>query len=206
MLAIHGDDKGLVLPPKIVENKIVIIPILFKNTSEDVLKFSKNIQKKLKKFGVIFDCREDYSAGWKFNEWELKGIPIRLEVGPKDVEKDQVVLVRRDTGEKSFVKVSNLNKEVSVMLEHIQNNLFLKAKKFLENSIVDVKTISELKKIISECKLGKANWCGNPACEENIKDKTGAKSLNSELSKKGSGKCFACEAKAKFVTYFGKSY
>jgi len=206
MLAIHGDDKGVILPPKIASNKVVVVPILFKKDNEKILKAGKGIHNKLKKFGAIFDDREDYSAGWKFNEWELKGIPIRLEIGPKDVAKKQVVLVRRDTGEKKFVKISKINEEITGTLNDIQDNLFEKAKKFLESSITNVKNVNDLKKAVSSGKIGKANWCGSAECEENIKDKTSAKSLNSEIDGKASGKCFACEAKAKFITYFGKSY
>jgi len=206
MLAIHGDDKGLVLPPKIATDKIVIVPILFRKDNKKILESAKEVYKKLKKFGVILDDREDYSVGWKFNEWELKGIPLRIEIGPKDIEKKQVVIVRRDNGEKHFVKLSNLNREVSNLLNKIQEDLYNKAKIFLDNSIRDVNNISDLKRIVDSKGLGKANWCGNSTCEENIKDKTSAKSLNSDLKLKGKGKCFACEAKAKFVTYFGKSY
>jgi len=206
MLAMHGDDKGVVLPPKVAVHKAVIVPILFKKESTKVLKAAKEISKKLKKFNVIFDDREDYSAGWKFNEWELKGIPVRVEIGPKDVANKQVVLVRRDTGEKKSVKISSVDSEVGKLLDLIQKDLFTRAKKFLESSIVDVKDVSELKKIVDSKKIGKVNWCGNSACEENIKDKTSAKSLNSEFKLKGKGNCFACSSDAKFVTYFGRSY
>ncbi|MBT6995613.1 proline--tRNA ligase [Candidatus Woesearchaeota archaeon] len=207
MLAIHGDDKGLVLPPKIATNKIVVVPILFKNKSEKVMKFSKDIFKKLKKFSPIFDDREDYSAGWKFNEWELKGIPLRLEVGPKDVEKKQVVLVRRDTGEKEFVKVGKVVDRITSLLVEIQKDMFEKAKKYLDRSIISVDSIKKLKDVVEEGWIGKVEWCGNVKCEANIKDKTSAKSLNSSFDEKPkTGKCFACEAEAKFVTYFAKSY
>ncbi len=206
MFAVHGDDKGLIIPPKIATEKVVIVPILFKNKSEKVLKSSKEIFKKLKKFSPVFDDRTDYSAGWKFNEWELKGIPVRIEIGPKDVEKKHVVLVRRDTGEKEFVKISDVSKRVEQLLDQIQSDMFDKAKKSLKDSIVSVSSIADLKKAVNSKKLGKTNWCGNPACEENVKDKTGAKSLNSEFDGNASGKCFACEAESEFVTYFGKSY
>ncbi len=206
MLAIHGDDKGLVLPPKIALNKVVIVPILFKKDKERVLKVAKEINKKLKKYDAILDDREDYSVGWKFNEWELKGVPVRVEVGPNDVKKKQVVLVRRDTSEKKFVKIKDVDKEVKKILEDIQESLFLEAKKHLEGSIVKVKNISELKKAVNSKKIGKANWCGLKKCEENIKHKTSAKSLNSEFDAKVKGKCFACETEAKYSTYFGKSY
>jgi prolyl-tRNA synthetase len=206
IIAIHGDDKGLVIPPKIAPNKVVIVPIIFKKDKEKVLKKARELKKKLSKYDVILDDRDDHSAGWKFNEWELKGIPIRIEIGPKDINKKQVILVRRDTNEKKVAKISDVNKEVSRLLDDIQNNLYLRSKKFLENSIVSVKNISELKKQVNNTKIGKANWCGNVMCEENIKDKTGAKSLNSEFNKKGKGKCFACDKEAEFITYFGKSY
>jgi prolyl-tRNA synthetase family I len=206
MVGVHGDDKGLVLPPKVAPNKVVVIPIIFKKDKDKVLKVAKEIKRKLGKYNSVLDDREDYSAGWKFNEWEQKGIPIRIEIGPRDVSKKQVVLVRRDTSDKKIVKISNLDKEIKKTLEDIQNNLFSKAKKLLENSITNVKNITELKKVVNSGKIGKANWCGVKGCEENIKDKTGAKSLNSELNKKGTGMCFACKAKAKYVTYFGKSY
>jgi len=206
MFAIHGDDKGIVLPPKIAPNKVVLIPILFTKTKDKVMKVAKDIEKKLKKYDGILDDREDYSAGWKFNEWELKGIPIRLELGPKDVEKKQAVIVRRDSGEKIVVKLKDLNSSIDKVLEDIQSSLFEKAKKALYDSIEEVGMISELKKTISKKKIGKTNWCGNVTCEENIKNKTGTKSLNSEFNSKGAGKCFACEANAEFVTYFGKSY
>lgn len=206
MIAIHGDDKGLVLPPKVAQDKVVVVPIIFKKDKDKVLKAAKGVYSKLKKFGAILDDRDDYSAGWKFNEWELKGIPIRIEIGPRDVAKKQVVLVRRDSGEEKIVKVGVVSKEVDKVLNDIQENLYNKAKKVLDKSIVNVKTISDLKKVVNSKKIGKTNWCGVVGCEENIKDKTGAKSLNSELDKKGKGKCFACATQAKFVTYFGKSY
>ena len=206
MFAVHGDDKGLVLPPKVAPNKVVVVPIIFKKENEKILDSAKEVYKKLKKFGAIFDDREDYSAGWKFNEWELKGIPLRVEIGPKDILKKKVVLVRRDNGEKKVVKVANVDKEVNRVLGDIQWDLFNKAKKNLEKSVVNVQNIKELKEVVDNRNLGMAEWCGSKECEENIKDKTGAKSLNSDLKLKGKGQCFACAAKAKFVTYFGKSY
>jgi prolyl-tRNA synthetase len=205
-LAIHGDDKGLVLPPNIAPNKIVVIPIFFKKNKKEVLKFARDIKNKLKKHGVIFDERENYSPGWKFNEWELKGIPIRIEIGPNDVKNKQVVLVRRDNGVKKIIKINKLISEVNLILDSIQKNLYDKAKKSLKSKIIKVKNIKECKEVINNNKICKVNWCGDVKCEENIKNKTGSKSLNSEFNGKFSGKCFACASKAKYVTYFGKSY
>src|SRR3989338_5455088 len=115
----HGDDKGLVLPPKIAKKKIVIVPIIFKEKNAKITKKADEINKKLSEFSSFVDSREEYSAGWKFNEWEMKGIPIRIEIGPRDVEKKQVVLVRRDSGKKEIVKESQLVKKVPKVLDDI---------------------------------------------------------------------------------------
>lgn len=209
MVAVHGDDKGLVLPPKIAPNKVVIVPILFKDSGKKVLKKAGQLKNKLDKYGVILDDRGDYNPGWKFNEWELKGIPIRIELGPKDLIKKHVVLVRRDTGEKEFVKFDKISTRVGKVLEDIQKNLYNNASKSLKNSIVKVKDFAGLKKAVKNGKICSADWCGNVACEENIKDKTsGVKSLNIPFGQEGKkfGKCAFCKANAKYMAYFGKSY
>ena len=135
MIIFHGDDNGLVIPPRAAYNKVVIIPILFKKGKEEVMKAANQIEKDLSNFNPILDEREGYTAGWKFHDWELKGMPIRIEIGPKDVEKKQAVLVRRDTNEKEFVKLSKLKSRVKELLDKIQDNLFKKAKEFLDSSI-----------------------------------------------------------------------
>lgn len=208
MYAIHGDDKGLVIPPKMAPNKVVIVPILFKDTKAKVLKKAKELKKKLEKYDVILDERDDYSPGWKFNEWELKGIPVRLELGPRDLKKGSVMLVRRDTGEKEIVKFSGLDKKIKSVLDDIQKNMFEKAKKFLKSNIVDVKSFAEFKKAIKSGKFVKANWCGKVGCEENIKFETGgAKTLNIPFSQpKKLSKCVYCGKEGKHFLYFGKSY
>jgi len=207
MIAIHGDDKGLVLPPKVAPIQVAIVPILFEKDKAKILKKAKEIKSKLKGFEVYLDDREDYSPGWKFNEWELKGVPVRIEIGPKDLAKKQVVLVRRDTLKKEAVKITSLNKKVKQVLEDIQKNLLLKAEKFLKSQIKDAKNLNELKKVIKEGKIAKTNWCGEMGCEDNIKFKTGgAKSLNIPFKQKAKGNCVQCSKKAKAITYFAKSY
>ncbi len=208
MFAVHGDDKGLILPPKIAQTQIVIIPIIFPKTKAKTLKTCQKIKEKLSKnFSVHLDDREDYSPGWKFNEWEVKGIPLRIEIGPKDLKKNQVTLVRRDTGEKQSMSISKVEKTVGPLLDKIQKTLYQKAKSSLKKGIVKVKNLSEAKKQINSKKIISALWCGTSGCEENIKDKTGAKSLNSPLKQpKVSGECFACSKKAVSWFYFGKSY
>lgn len=203
----HSDNSGLILPPKVAENKVVIIPLIFKGKEKEVLKKSDEIFKKLKKFKPILDNSEDYSPGYKFSEYELKGIPLRIEIGPRDLEKGVVTLVRRDTKEKSESKVKDLSKDVSKVLDEIQKDLFLKAKKRMEDSTIEVKSKEEFEKAVKNKKLIKMNWCGETACEEKIKEKTGATTRCVLLEKeKANGNCPFCDKKALEVMYFSKSY
>lgn len=206
LIAMHSDDNGLVIPPKLAETQVVIIPIIFDKTKEKVMKKANEIFKSLKDYRIYLDSREDYSAGWKFNEYELKGVPIRIEIGPRDIEKSQVILVRRDTLKKETVKIKDLNKKIEKTLNEIHNNLYNKAKKFLNESIVNVKNINDMKKVINSGKIAKVNWCLAVKCEETIKEKTEAKSLNISLTEKNSGKCFNCGNKVNGLAYFAKSY
>ncbi|MBW2977922.1 proline--tRNA ligase [Candidatus Woesearchaeota archaeon] len=209
IVMVHGDNNGLVLPPKIAPTQVVIVPILFDKTKEEVLKQCKELKNQLSiKFDVELDDREEYTPGWKFNEWELKGVPIRLEIGPKDLDKGQVVLVRRDTGEKSFSKLSNhVAKDVQKLLEDIEMSLFSKAQTFLKESTVEVTKWNEFLKAIKDKKLVKANFCGDAECEDWIKDKTGgASSRCIPFDSKPEGKCIHCDKEAKVVAYFSKSY
>ena len=208
MVAIHSDDKGLVLPPKLAENKLVIIPILFDDTKQKVLKVTNEIYKKLEKFSPILDDREGYTPGWKFNEWELKGMPIRIEIGPRDLKEKSVTILRRDTLKKEKVKLSNLNKYIEKTLEDIQSNLYRKAEKLLKDNITAVDTLDKFKKAIDSKKIVFAPWCESVKCEQSIKEKTSAKALNMPLKQpnmKGK-KCVSCGKEAKLMLYFGKSY
>ncbi len=208
MFAVHGDDKGLVLPPRIAPIQVVIVPILFDKTKEKVLKKAKEIQKSLEEVRVELDDREGYSPGWKFNEWELKGVPIRIEIGPKDLEKNQVILVRRDTGKKETVPIKNAEKVIKETLEVIQENLFKNSKNFIERNLEKVETIEELKKALDKKKIALAPWCGIRECEDLIKDQTGgAKILNIPFDQpKKIGKCVWCKKEGKKVAYVGKTY
>ncbi len=206
MVATHGDDKGLVIPPAVSPIQVVIVPIIFEKEKNKVLKKASEIKNMLNDFRVHLDDR-DYSSGWKFHEWELKGVPIRLEIGPKDLAKNQTVLVRRDTQKKEFVKLSALNKKVKNVLEDIQKSILSKARKFLKDHISDAKNIEEAKSLIEEGKIVRANWCGDEGCEEEIKAKTnGAKTLNISEKEKPRGNCFNCKKPAKAVVYIAKSY
>ncbi|MBT4935274.1 proline--tRNA ligase [Candidatus Woesearchaeota archaeon] len=209
LIGIHGDDKGLVLPPSLASTQVVIVPILFDDSRAKVLKEVENVKKKLEKkgFSVYVDDREGYSPGWKFNEWEVKGIPLRIEIGPKDVANKKVMVARRDTGEKKAVSTSTVEKEVDTLLQNMQKSMLQKAETILKTSIVEVKTMKEAEKQIQNKKIVFAPWCSTKECEEQFKDKTGAKSLNSPFKQPSiSGKCFACKEKATTWFYFGKSY
>jgi prolyl-tRNA synthetase len=204
---VHGDDKGLVLPPRIAPVQVIIVPIYDNRTKEKVLKEGEKLKKRLdSKFSVHFDDRDVYSPGWKFNEWELKGVPLRLEIGPKDIRKRQVVLVRRDTGIKKPVKEKDLVKSIERTLGLIQENLYKNARKFLSDNVKFARTFRELEKLIKNKNMVEAYWCGNEKCEEKIKEKTGATiRCIKEGSAKKEGKCI-CGKRSRTIAYFAKAY
>ncbi|MEA3414226.1 MAG: proline--tRNA ligase [Nanoarchaeota archaeon] len=208
LIMTHSDDKGLILPPKIAENKIVIIPLLFKGKEKKVLEKAKEIKKQLNKFNPILDDSEDYSPGYKFSEYELKGTPLRIEIGPRDLENQEIILVRRDTKEKKPIKIKNLTKEIPKILELMQNELFGKAKKRMESETIEIKTKEEFKKAIKNKKLIKMSWCNERNCEKNIKDQTGATTRCILLNEttKPTENCPFCNKKSKCIMYFSKSY
>lgn len=203
----HSDDKGLVLPPKVAENKVVIVPIIFEDSKAKVLKKCEEILDDLKEFSPILDDRAEYSAGYKFNNWELKGIPIRIEIGPKDIDKDQVVMVRRDNLKKEFVKIKDVKKELTKLLETMQHDLFEQAKKQLKNSIIDVENYDEFKKALENKKLIHAFWCEKDECELKIKEETGATTRCITFDEQEhKGKCVYCGKQAHTKIYFSRSY
>ncbi|MBT4351124.1 proline--tRNA ligase [archaeon] len=208
MIITHGDDKGLVMPPKVAPIQVVIVPILFDKTKKKVLKEANNIKKKLDDFKIKLDDRTDYTPGWKYNEWELKGVPIRIEFGPRDLENNQAMLVRRDTGDKKAVKLNDIEKEVKKMLDKIQKNLYETAQKRIENSIEKVKNWDEFKTATSQKKWIKAMHCGDAKCEKKIKDETNGVKTNCipfDQPKK-LGKCVKCGKDGKYEILFAKSY
>lgn len=172
----HGDDKGLRLPPKVAPHQIVVIPISRNDEQRSSIeKYLNPILDELKSKGVRVnvDWREE-SPGFKFNDWEMKGVPIRMEIGPRDIESNQAVLVRRDTGEKSFVKIENISKTVEELLNSIHKNLFAEAKEFMQANTHKVDSYVEFKKIIDEGGFVRCGWDGTSETELKIKDETGA--------------------------------
>jgi len=206
IVLMHGDDKGLVLPPKIAPNKAVIVPILFEETREKVLAKAKEIAKKLKKYDALVDERDEYTPGFKFNEWELKGVPIRIEIGPKDLENNSVILVRRDNGEKKTVKIDNIAKEIKQTLNDIQKSLFDKAKKFLDSHVAEVDSYEQLKQETAKGNMAVANHCGSVECEEEIKTDTNGITTRAVMPGKAEGSCIKCGKKAEYKVYFARNY
>ncbi|CRG97707.1 proline--tRNA ligase, putative [Plasmodium gallinaceum] len=228
MIMTHGDDKGLVLPPNVSKYKAVIVPILYKNTDENLVhSYCKDIEKVLKnaQINCIFDDRSLYSPGYKFNHWELRGIPIRIEVGPKDIQNNSCVFVRRDNNEKTNVKKESVLLEAQQMLVDIHKNLFLKAKKKLDESIVKVTNFSEVMDALNKKKMILAPWCEDITTEDEIKKETQRLSLNqtnTETTLSGAmkplcipldqppilpnTKCFWSGKPAKRWCLFGRSY
>lgn len=208
---VHGDDKGLVLPPKIAPVQVVIVPIPYKNLEADQISTkTKEIFRKLHEKGieVVLDDRPEYTPGWKFNEWELKGVPIRIEIGPRDIKQKQVTLARRDTHTKTAVKENETVETTEKMLQEIQDDLFNKAKKYLTSNTFTAQNYDEFKKTLTE-KGGfiKASWCGDSKCEETIKEETGATIRLIPLEKeKTFSKCVRCGQEAKETVYFARSY
>lgn len=205
---VHGDDRGLKLPPKIAPIQAVIVPILGKE-SETVLNKARELYSILnKEIKTELDDRNEYTPGWKFNEWEMKGVPVRIEIGPRDIKNEQVVFVRRDTGEKITVSESELLPRLKSLLDEIQANMFRQAQVFLNENIREVDNFDEFKQIIDE-KRGfiKAHWCGNTECEKKVKEETGATLRCIPFSKETiSGKCIVCDKQSDTVAYFAKSY
>ena len=209
LIMVHGDDRGLVLPPRLAPTQVVIVPILTKKDRERVLEAVGALENELKEsLRVKLDDREEYSPGWKFNDWEMRGVPLRIEVGPRDLDKDHVVLARRDTGEKEFVSRSDLPRRLPQLLEQIQNDMFNRALEFQKANTRTGLDYEEFKRVMEEERgFFVASWCGNPDCEETIKNDTKAtiRCLPFDMEPEHET-CLACGEKAKEVACFARAY
>jgi prolyl-tRNA synthetase len=204
---VHGDDRGLIMPPKIAPYKAVIVPIIFKGKEKIVNDKAKEIYEKLKKdFEVKLDNR-DKTAGEKFYDWEIKGVPIRIEIGPKDIEKNQVVFVRRDNQEKNPVKLSEIEKNLSKTLEEIQKNLLRKSRKMLNDQLVYADSIKKIKTNLENGKISIVHWCNDSVCYNKIsKIEEGLEGFGTDLKEVSEGKCIICQKKTKTKLYVSKTY
>ena len=205
IIMVHGDDSGLVLPPRVAPVQVMVIPIQQKK--EGILDKAYELRDKLGAFRVKVDD-SDKSPGWKFSEQEMRGIPVRVEIGPKDMEAGHAVLVRRDTREKKIVDIENIEAEVSALLETIQQDMFDRAKAHRDANTHVAHDWDEFTDIL-EHKQGfvKAMWCGETECEEAIKEETGASTRCMPFVQESIGEtCVHCKKPAKTMIYFGKAY
>lgn len=203
----HGDNNGLVLPPAVAPVQVAVIPIA--QHKEGVLQKAENIKAALLEMGIraVTDS-SDQSPGWKFAEHEMRGVPLRLEVGPKDIEKNQCVLVRRDTREKLFVSLDNLAEKVQETLSLIHGGIYEKAQKARKEKTFDAKTINELEKILqTQTGFVRAMWCGDEACETALKERFSISSRCIPFTQeKISDKCIVCQKPADTLVYWGSAY
>ncbi len=206
VIMVHGDNSGLVLPPRIAPTQVVIVPVM--QQKEGVLEKANEVKEKLSKIASVMLDDSDKSPGWKFSEHEMRGIPVRVELGPRDIANNQAVLARRDTGERITVSLDSIAEEVTKLLDDIQSSLLEKARKHRDAHTYTATSMEEFEKIIKETPgFIKAMWCGDEACELEIKEKTGATSRCMPFEQEEiSDKCVCCGKKAKTMVYWGKAY
>ena len=206
----HGDDQGLILPPKVAPIQVVIVPI-YKNDAEKgrVLETVTRIEQELKNFRIKIDVREEVTPGYKFNDWEMRGVPLRIEIGPKDVEKGTVALARRDRPGregKSFVPQAQIAAQIAEMLAEVQSSLLERARSFRVANTHDVTSYDELARVVQD---GWAYgwWCGSAECEAKVKEETKATTRCIPLDQpEGSGKCAVCGETASQKVIFARAY
>jgi prolyl-tRNA synthetase len=210
LIMVHGDDKGLVLPPQVAPVQVVIVPIHKDKDAELVKGKAGEIESELKKADIRahMDGRDEYTSGWKFNEWEMKGVPLRINIGPRDIEKGQVEFVRRDTKEKMQGDRAKLVDTATLLLAKIQESMLARAKAFLNENISRPVAYSEFKSII-EGRGGfvMAGWCGREECESEIKEETGADIRVLPFEQKDRpAKCIYCGQDSKKAAIFARAY
>ena len=203
----HGDNNGLVLPPRVAPIQVVIIPVA--QHKEGVIEANRAVMERLQRAGFRVKMDDsDQSPGWKFAEYEMKGVPLRRELGPKDMEKTQCVLVRRDSGEKVFVSLDGIEQTVAEMLDAIHDGLYAKAKRNLDENTYACASLEEVKeKMEARGGFAKTMWCGDQACELKMKDEAGVSSRCIPLEQEHLGDtCAICGRPAKHMVYWGVAY
>ncbi len=206
IIMVHGDDSGLVLPPKVAPIQLVIVPV--QQHVEGVLDKAYELKERLSKVCRVKVDDSDKMPGWKFSEHEMRGVPLRLEVGPKDIQKNQVVLVKRENREKLFVSMDELETKVPELLEEIQNSLYNKALALREAKTFKAETLDEMETILNDTQgFIKAMWCGDGECEKTVKERMAATARCIPFEQeKISEKCVCCGKEAKHMVYWGRAY
>ncbi len=208
LIMVHSDERGLKMPPRVAPIQAVIVPVA--SHKEGVIEKATELYNKLKRVGVRvkLDDRTTVSPGFKFNEWELKGVPLRIEIGPRDIENNVAVVARRDECTKDTVNLDTIDTTVMDLLDTIQQNMFDKALKYREEHTVEALDFETFEKHISSGSgFVRAMWCGDEKCEKDIKEKTGATTRCAPFEQKElSDVCVHCGEKAKKMMYFAKAY
>ncbi len=210
LIMVHGDDRGLIIPPRVAPLQTVLVPIITKKMREEVLRRAKEITSHLAGQGIRIhlDDREEYSPGWKFNQWEMKGVPVRLELGPRDLENEQVILVRRHDGSRETILLNELSSRLPLLLENVQSALFERARTFLQQNTHHCRDYRQFAGMIEEKRgLYLVPWCGDPECENKIKNDTRATIRCIPFGLTPAGKeCLVCGKPAVYPVYLGRSY
>ena len=209
LIMTHGDDNGLIVPPKLAPLQTVIVPIWREETRAEVLDFAEKVRKQLQaKFSVHLDDRDQYKPGYKFTEWEVQGIPLRIEIGPRDVAANQVTLVRRDTREKTAVALNGVVEQVRLQLDAIQQSLFERALKMRQGNTREAEKLAELAETLDKSGgFVEAHWCGSAECEAKVKEATKATIRNIPFDReKEDGECLVCAKKSDGRVIFARAY
>jgi prolyl-tRNA synthetase len=205
----HGDDRGLVLPPRIAPTQVVIIPIFYKETDQkDISGEVRHLSSQLEQIGIrtLIDDRAQYTPGWKYHEWEMKGVPLRVEIGPKDIQAKQVTVVRRDSREKMAINRSDAKERINGILSDIQNHLYERARKSLDSLTTTVADMKSFRKILEEKGGFIKAFLSDESCEEKVKIETGATVRVVPMKTTTKGNCVYCGADNSSEVYFARSY
>lgn len=210
LIMVHGDDRGLALPPKVAPTQVILIPIGPAKAREQVLARANELYGELKAAGIRIrmDAREEFTPGWKFNEYEMRGVPLRLELGPRDIQNNAAVVVRRDTGEKLTISQEGIADTVRALLDEIQRNMYQKALQFRAEHTFEAETLADLAGILEE-KMGfvLAGWCGDAACEAKVKEETRATARNIPFDPPAKKeRCLVCGQEARHTVWFARAY
>jgi prolyl-tRNA synthetase len=212
LIMTHSDDKGLVLPPRIAPTEVVIVPIFKNDTKDAVVAFTRKLRDSLAPgFRVVLDDDDQNTPGWKFSEYELQGVPLRVEAGPRDMEKGQVVAVRRDTGEKIPVPVAEAPARFRALLDDIQASLYARALKYRTENTFRAGSYAELSRLLDEPGgFIEAGWCGSAACEAKVKEETKATirllPFGKDKKETGGAACVVCGKPAQAIAVFARAY
>ena len=208
LIMVHGDARGLVLPPKMAPTQVVIVPIGQGPEGDAVRTRARQLREQLSEVArVHLDDRDEYTPGWKFNAWELRGVPLRLEIGPRDLREHQCVLVRRDTGDKLVSSQEGLDVQVRALLGEIQDNLLRRSRQKVEESTIAVHSREEIDAVVASRRgFAAGGFCGDPACEERVRQETGATIRNIPFAQQPVHSCAGCGGEAKHYVLWARAY